>query len=171
MDDSAKKSVETTCLCASLADLAAVPMGGDGLDERVFATLDIVQDHGGRLWWLYLSRCSACGQNWLVAQEERIYDEYFLRRLDIEQAARIEADGLWPDDFITYERVLRTGRGLGNPCIYLDARSPALVETAKELREECPGITTEEIAHLLGMRPKQAERLLRPRRFFGLLRN
>ena len=28
------------CYCAYLPDLAAVPMGGDGLDERVFATVE-----------------------------------------------------------------------------------------------------------------------------------
>lgn len=49
------------CCCHSLADLAVVPMGGDGLDERVFATLEKICDHGGDLWWLYLSKCSACG--------------------------------------------------------------------------------------------------------------
>ena len=29
-------------------------MGGDGLDERVFATVEIVVDHGGDAWWLSL---------------------------------------------------------------------------------------------------------------------
>jgi hypothetical protein len=69
------------CCCRSLADLSVVPMGGDGLDERVFATLERTRDHGGALWWLYLSKCSACGQGWLVAQDERIYDNYYLKRL------------------------------------------------------------------------------------------
>jgi hypothetical protein len=35
-----------SCECLSLRDLAVVPMGGNGLDERVFATVKRVCDHG-----------------------------------------------------------------------------------------------------------------------------
>jgi len=147
------------CLCAFMPDLAVVPMGGDGLDEQVFASLEIVRDHGGALWWLYLSRCSACGQDWMVAQEERIYDDYYLRRLDREAAERIVAAGEWPDAFITYERVLKIGRSLSRLFTYLDPLSPALIDTARDLREARPDISILEISHLLGIPPGCAAQL------------
>ena len=83
-----------------MSDLAVVPMGGDGLDERVFASIMTVCDHGGDQWWLHLERCGACGQNWMIAQEERNYDDYYLRRLNAEVARQVECDGRWPAEFI-----------------------------------------------------------------------
>jgi hypothetical protein len=148
------------CCCASLQDLSAVPMGGDGLDERVFATLEIVSNHGGDLWWLYLSKCSACGQHWMVAQEERIFDEYFLRRLEESAAARIAAEGQWPAEFLTYEAVLKIGRSFGQPCIFFEALSPSLVATVHDLRKERPDITLREIADLVGVSRIHAALLL-----------
>lgn len=148
------------CCCASLQDLAVVPMGGEGMDERVFATLATVCEHGGDQWWLYLSKCSACGQTWMVAQEERIFDDFFLRRMTAEQARSICEDGSWPDEFLTYEALLKTGRDLSQPCIYLDSMSSALFATAEDLRKARPDITVEEVAYLLGITSKNARRLL-----------
>jgi hypothetical protein len=156
---SASARTEPGCRCASLADLAVVPMGGDGLDERIFATLENVRDHGGALWWLYLSKCGACGQHWMIAQEERIFDDYYLRRLDAAQAREIVSGGRWPEEFVTYERVLRIGRALSRPWIYLDDLSPALIATVQDLRKARPEITLNEIAHLLGVAPGHAARL------------
>lgn len=136
-------------------------MGGDGLDERVFATIDTVRSHGGAAWWLDLSQCRACGQNWMIAQEERIFDEYFMRRLDVDQAKRISSDGEWPAEFLTYERVLRTGYAMGiRPCIFSDQLAGSLVWTAEDLRKERPDISVEDIASLLGVTARQARRLL-----------
>jgi hypothetical protein len=149
------------CCCASLPDLAVVPMGGDGLDERVFATLEIVVNQGGDLWWLYLSECSACGQNWMVAQEERIFDEYLLRRLAVAEAQQIISEQRWPTEFMTYESVLRIGRTLSQGhVIFADALAHSLVWTAQDLRKERANITVEEIAHLLDVSPEHAARLL-----------
>jgi hypothetical protein len=149
-----------TCECITLPDMAAVPMGSDGLDERVFATLERVCVHGGSQWWLYLSKCAICGQNWMVAQDERIFDQYFLRRLEPTEAQHISAAGHWPTDFITYERVLSVGCALGRHWRFSDPLSPALVCTAKDLRKERPNITVEEIASLIGVSPAEADRLL-----------
>jgi len=135
-------------------------MGDDGLDERVFQTLDRIREPGGDLWWLYLSKCSACGQDWLVAQDERIYDNYYLKRINQAEARGIAEDNRWPDDFITYERVLKLGRALSRPWSFLDQRSPALVCTAEDLMRERPDITVEEIAYLLAIEPEVATRLL-----------
>src|SRR5207342_1474811 len=142
-------TTDRVCSCASLPDLAVVPMGGDGLDERVFATLENVANHGGELWWLYLSGCTACGQNWLVAQEERIFDEYLLRRQSVAEARQIISEQRWPDEFNTYERVLKLVRALSQShVVFADALSLSLVSTAHDLRKERANITVEEIAYL-----------------------
>jgi hypothetical protein len=134
-----------------LDDLAVVPMGGDDLDERVFATLDPILDHGQDLWWLYLSLCHGCRQHWLVAQESRIYDIFFLKRVAPETAEAIIESGKWPDDFSTYERVLTLGRTLCTPPRFLDPFAYSLQWTIEDLRKERPGITPREIAYLLGI--------------------
>lgn len=126
-------------------------MGGDDLDERVFATLERVCEHGQELWWLYLSRCLNCGQHWLVAQEERIYDEYFLKRLGPVAAEAVMVSGNWPDDIITYERVLALGRSLSTPPRFLDAFAYSLQCTVEDLRKERPAILPSDIAYLLGI--------------------
>ena len=96
----------------------------------------------------------------MVAQEERIFDEYFLRRLDDATARQISVEGRWPAEFLTYERVLKIGRTLSQPCIFFDALSSALVWTVKDLRNERPEITVDEIAYLLGVTSKNVNRLL-----------
>lgn len=135
-------------------------MGCDGLDERVFESLERTRDHGGDQWWLYLSRCSVCGQDWLVAQDERIYDNYYLKRLGPSEAKEIVEANCWPEDFMTYERVLRLGRTLSKAWTFFDPCSPSLVWTAEDLRKERPDITVEEIAYLLAMEPEGVARLL-----------
>ena len=95
-DVSRAEGMPARCLCSSLADLAAVPMGDEGLDELVFATLERVCEHGRKLWWLYASQCDVCGQHWLVAQDERIYDTYYLKRLSPAAAQDIIVSGNWP---------------------------------------------------------------------------
>jgi hypothetical protein len=148
------------CHCAALSDLAAVPMGGGGLDERVFATIELIRDHGGSQWWLNLSRCTACDQNWMIAQEERIFDEYLLRRVSEAEAGAILA-GHWPDDFMTYERVLEIGHIFATPCVFFDPFADSLIWSAHDLRRERPGITAAEVARLLGVTVENAGRLLR----------
>lgn len=150
-----------TCCCSSLSDLAAVPMGGNALDERVFATVENVRDHGGDAWWLHLSRCRVCGQDWMIAQEERIFDEHFLRRLDADEATRILTENEWPSEFLTYEQVLETGHALGiRPCVFLDQTDGSLVWTVEDLKKTRPDISAQRIAQLLGVPVGQAERIL-----------
>ena len=150
-----------SCECRLLPNLAAVAMGWDGLDKRVFATIDYLKWHGKHLWWLALAHCSACGQDWMIAQEERIYDTHYLIRVTSSEARQILAEDRWPDDFITYESVLRTGRSLDDPFRYLDPLSPSLVCTAEDLRSARPEISAAEIGDLLGISQVHAERLLR----------
>lgn len=153
-------SDDATCFCGSLPDLAVVPMGMDGLDERVFASLEQVIEHGGDQWWLYLSECLKCSQSWMIAQDERIYDNYYLRRIAPSVRQAIIDLGQWPDEFLTYEQVLRLGRAMSKPWTFLDPRSPGLVWTAEDLRRERPDISFDEIAYLLAISVSDATKLL-----------
>ncbi len=135
-------------------------MGGDGLDARIFATVETVRWHGGDQWWLHHAKCSACAQDWLIAQEERIYDEHFMRRLGPEEVQAIDA-GQWPDDFMTYERVLGVGRANGPACRLLDPMASSLIWTVEDLLKARPNITHVEIAELLGISVAHVERLVR----------
>jgi hypothetical protein len=152
--------IDTDCCCSVLPDLAVVPMGMDGLDERVLASLERIVEHGGDQWWLYVSRCDKCSQSWMIAQDERIYDNYYLRRLAPSVCQAIVEHAHWPGEFLTYEQVLRLGRTLSKPWTFLDPRSPGLVWTAEDLRRERPNITIDEIADLLAISVADAGRLL-----------
>lgn len=148
------------CLCADLPEEAHIPMGGDDLDQHFFATVERVKDHGGWQWWLYLARCSACAQDWLVAQEERIFDEYFLIKLGPDVAGLIESRGMWPEPFQTYEDVLTRGAKVARHCVFFDDLAASLVWSAQDLRAERPNITEPEIARLLGLELAQARRVI-----------
>ncbi|WP_443747188.1 hypothetical protein [Asticcacaulis solisilvae] len=139
-----------SCECVILPDLAVVPMGGDGLDQRFFATMKTFARHGPDLWWLYADRCKACGQAWMVAQEERIYDDYFIRRLTDEEVVSI-AKRVWPVDFLTYEKILVVGRRLSKACRFVDPLSYSLVDTARRLLADRPDMTVADLAGLLGV--------------------
>jgi hypothetical protein len=150
-------SKNSSC-CERFPDLAVVPMGGEGLDERTFASFEHICDHSAKLWWLSISRCTLCGQNWMVAAEERIYDDYFLRRVSVTETNEA-IEHRWPNDFLTYESVLKVGSTLSNPCMFMDPRDKCLARTVAELRNERADITPEEIALLFGIPPKSAKRL------------
>lgn len=95
----------------------------------------------------------------MIAQDERIHDNFYLKRLDGEAMREIVDHSRWPDDFIRYEQVLRLGRQSGKIAQFLDPRSPALVETARDLRRERPEISIEDIAYVLAIPVKSAARL------------
>lgn len=149
------------CCCPELDDLVIVGMGDpEGLDERIFKSLDIVKDHGDPQWWLYASKCSVCGQSWMVAQDERVHDNFCLKRLDESVMGGIVGRSEWPEDFLHYERVLRIERQAGKIAQFLDPHSPALIDTVTELRRERPDISVDDIAYALAVSPKSAGRLV-----------
>jgi len=149
------------CICASLSDLAHIAMGdSQQRDEKFLATIEEVLRAGEGLWWLYLGKCRVCAQDWLVAQEERIYDEHFLKRLQPVAAARILATGKWPDTFISYERLLRVGKSLATPCRFLNSMAASLLWTVEDLRKERPNISAAEIGGLLGVSEEHAAKLI-----------
>jgi hypothetical protein len=140
--------------------MAVVPMGGDGLDERVFATLERVAEHGGAQWWLYASKCSQCGQTWMVAQDERIHDNFYLKRIGAEVLSDIVGADRWPVDFATFEQVLRLGQQTGLMCRFADDEDPTLAATVVDLCQERPAIKADEIAELLNIPVEAAKQLL-----------
>ncbi|WP_086735002.1 hypothetical protein [Erythrobacter colymbi] len=151
-------SVERSCECSTLGDFAVVGMGGDGRDERVFSTLMEVAKHGGDAWWLYASRCSACGQDWMIAQEERIHDNFYFKRLTAGELKMIEEQGAWPPDFVRFEDVIRLGPHHGQVARFFDTND--LTDTVKELMEVRSDISASEIAYMFVLSEREAERLM-----------
>lgn len=135
-------------------------MGGDGLDEKVFATIERVRDYGRDKWWLHLSKCRSCGQYWMVAQEERIFDEHFLRRLDKGDADLIVGNDRWPTEFLTYEDVLSVGSRFSKPCRFFELLAPSLVFTVEDLIKNRPTITAPEVGYLIGLSEQEAAYLM-----------
>ena len=142
---------DSDCRCGGLSDVDNIPMGFDGDDERFFATVNRIQDHGGTQWWLYLSQCESCGQHWVIAQEERIFDEYLVRRITKTDAQAIVSKGDWPNEFLQYEKVLRTLRTRSSYPIWFDLNDSPLARTITELRQENPDLSIVEAAELIGV--------------------
>jgi hypothetical protein len=149
------------CECLPLPDRTIIPMGCDGLDKRFFATVQEIRSYERNLWWLHLSHCKVCGQNWMIAQEERIYDDYMVKRLTEEEASLIIHTDKWPDDFLTYEKVLKVGQALSKACRFFDPMSYSLIDTVKDLRRDRPEITTAEMATLLGITAEHVNELIK----------
>jgi hypothetical protein len=120
-------------------------------DELVLPKLEKVADAGRSLWWLSYRRCAPCGRHWLVAQEERINDVFVIREMSDDEARDIQQCGIWPDDFNRYETLLRLGQEAGHSARFMDSRCATLQRTAKNLIDDRPEITDEEIADLLNV--------------------
>lgn len=146
------------CECGRLDDPAIVGMGHH---EEVFRTLDQVRHRGSPWWWLLSFQCRACGQNWLVASEERQNDVYILRRLDEATADRITTENVWPPDFDRYETLLEIGRAAGRWARFVDVNDSPLLVTITDLARERPGIRVSELASLLNLDPTVAGELAR----------
>lgn len=150
-----------SCLCLQLEDLAVVGMGGpNGFGGRVFSTLKEVRKHGGPQWWLYASTCSACGQGWMIAQDDRVHDNFIMRRIESKTIYQIVKDGDWPDYFQRCEEVLRIESKSGKVAHFLNPQDPALFATAYDLRCERPDISIEDIAFALAISTESARHLL-----------
>ena len=145
-----KLDSQRSCECPKVRDLDFIPMGFDGEDERFFANLTEILRYGEKKWWLYISECSRCGTLWMVGQDDRYYDDYFLNRISRDQLSRAEK-GEWPELFLTQERLLAIGRDLSSAPVYVDADSPSLKWTVEDLLKERPAITDSEIADILGI--------------------
>jgi hypothetical protein len=118
-------------------------------------TLDLyeqIKERGEPYWWLYAARCTSCGTNWLVAQEERQNDVILLRRLTAAELDDIVTRDQWPSDFDQYETLLRLGRAAGHNVRWADPIGDSSVEwTMADLARQRPGISVAELAELLDL--------------------
>ncbi|MEZ5709456.1 MAG: hypothetical protein R3E02_08740 [Blastomonas sp.] len=147
------------CECPKIKDLSAVPMGADFYFEKVFETLAKDVEFGEEKWWLYISTCSVCQTHWLIAQDDRIYDDFFMKRISAEELEAAKA-GRWPATFSTYENVLASGRKASNPPRFFEKFAASLIWTVQDLCRERPEIGSQEIAYLLGLSDDHAAKLL-----------
>ncbi|MBO9581274.1 MAG: hypothetical protein J7498_10330 [Sphingobium sp.] len=156
----------SACECLALRDRCAVPMGGRELEdgqyyhEKVFSTLNEVISFGPEKWWLYISKCGQCETAWVVAQDDRIYDEFFMVRIGPAELTGALA-GAWPDDFQSYEQVMAAGVKFSYPPRFLDPLAGSLQWAVEDLRRERPDISIDEMAALLGLTPEHIGLLLR----------
>ena len=137
-----------TCQCSSLNDLAVIDMGEH---DDVFATLIEVSKRGEPWWWLRLSKCTACSQHWLIAQEERHNDVFILRRLPEAVAIGVLTENKWPDEFDKYGTLLEIGRRAGKRVTFLSPEDSTLQLTVEDLAREAPGIRVSRLALLLNL--------------------
>jgi hypothetical protein len=135
------------CRCGELQDVFDIGMGQE---EDVFKTFDRKAEFGEECWWLSLFSCSSCKQNWLVASEQRIYDVWFLKRLESPVAKNITHRGQWPNSFRSYAELLKLANERGHNVRYLEPlESLELYWTIVDLALAKPGISSSELAELL----------------------
>lgn len=159
-------TLDETCECRSIRDLASIPMGGEELAdgrfyfEKLFDSLNEIASYGPDKWWLSIYRCNQCDQNWMAAQEERIYDEFLFQRISASQAQQV-LQGEWPDTFWTYEKTLAAARKFSEAPQFFDPMAYSLQFTVDDLLKDRPGITESEIANLLGLSARHCARLVK----------
>ncbi len=137
--------VGENCRCLAVRDLDNIEMGGDWFFEKFFATLTKLASPPTKQWWLYISRCNACCTNWLVAQEERIHDQFYVERISDRVVQKAKA-GIWPDRFRTYADVLDMGVKLGvSEARFVDPMSGSLQVTVEELLQTVLTISAREV--------------------------
>ena len=143
----AREASNLRCECITLPDLADVDMGE--ASDIALRTFEERATRGDPFWWLAADQCSECGQWWLVAQEERQNDVFFLKRLSLEEGEKVIKEHWWPEDFDKYEKLLRLGRERGHSVRFVDSFDSSLFWTVADLARERPGIKVSELAELL----------------------
>lgn len=145
----ARSATVMACECVTLADTAVIDMANPG------HALDHLREEavrGDPYWWLSLSRCTACGTSWLVAQEERQNDVFILRRITAAEAKAAVTERRWPSYLDSYATLLRIGRDAGHSAVFADpVADSSLAWTMGDLARERPGITVGELAALLNL--------------------
>jgi hypothetical protein len=139
--------ISVSCGCNRLGDLSFIGMGEE---EAIFLTLERQKDFGDDRWWLSLFECRECNQTWLVACEQRIYDVYFLRRLNKVDSIRIVSEEYWPDYFKSYSDLLRQAVEFGCCVRYFDPlNSLEIYWTIVDIALAKPGVAISELSELL----------------------
>ncbi|SHM91978.1 hypothetical protein [Roseibium suaedae] len=93
-------------------------------------------------FWLHRFRCNSCGDKWLMAAEEIIYDTWIIER---------ESE-LIPDIFLTYQDLMEFNKSTGiqiryeNP--YISMEIPSAIQI---LKEEDKSISNERLSNIIGV--------------------
>lgn len=95
------------CECHTLSHTARIDMG---YHEGVFKSLKEVASYGEPLWWLWLAKCSVCGQDWMIGNEERANDVFLMKRMTGSEATQVMSHNQWPDDFKEYDQLIQIDR-------------------------------------------------------------
>jgi hypothetical protein len=149
---------EYQCACIKMPDNYIIGMGSD--EDEYLNTFEEIKKRGNPFWWLYLSNCTVCNTYWLIAQEEKINDDYCLKRLDLDEVSEIINLNKWPNVFDHYENLLKLEKEFGHSVRFIDPLCSSLKETTFDLLNERPSITAIEISDLLNVEMEHAKILL-----------
>ena len=156
----AREASNLRCECITLPDLADLGMGEEAT-RIVLRTLETQARQGPALWWLSAEQCTECEQWWLMATDSRLNDVFLLKRLSPKEGEQILKEHQWPEDFDSFEKLLRLGRARGHNRRFIYPLDSALIWTAADLARERPGIRVSESAKLLNLDIHRAEKVAR----------
>jgi hypothetical protein len=145
------------CICIQLPDLTVIDMEPDVI--KAMETFKRFNVRGEPYWWLYAVDCSACGQAWLVAQDESHNDVFCLNRLTNAARTEIVTAGQWPAIFDRYDDVKLFGLKTGGRLHSGDSDYSPLVWIITRLAKNHPGIRVSEIADILVLEMSFAQSL------------
>ena len=145
------------CECLLLSDDNVTHMGSE-LDEKVFATLDKIKSYGQSKWWLDYFKCKICNQPWLVAEDQRINDVNYLKRITTSDEEGIINNNAWPPYFQTYAELFKIAKKYNIKVRWLDHAS-SLEWAVEDMIAENKHITVKEIAYLLDIKIKLAKKI------------
>jgi hypothetical protein len=94
----------------------------------------------------------------MIAQEERVHDNYYLKRLSADQIMAIVERADWPRDFLRFEDVIKLGPDNNKVALFFDTND--LTDTVKELIEARNDISAAEVAYLFCLSDGEAQRLM-----------
>jgi hypothetical protein len=156
----AREASNLRCECITLPDLADLGMGEEATSIAL-RTFETQARQGPALWWLSAEQCTECEQWWLMATDSRLNDVFLLKRLSPKEGEQILKEHQWPEDFDSFEKLLRLGRARGHNWRFMDPLDPSLIWTAAGLARERPGIGVAELAKLLNLDIPHAEHVAR----------
>jgi hypothetical protein len=158
MENSQQNTQASSCMCASLSDLAVVDMGDES--EKVLLTFEELRKRGKPYWWSAVYQCRQCQQAWLLGQESRINDVYCLYKLDNMMLEGLLTNNRWPSIFDHYEDLLRIGGEAGKHVRFFEPlKSKSLRWTMVDLATARPGISISKLAELLNLDLDEAEEI------------
>lgn len=139
-----------SCKCIQFKDLEVLTMNAESCE--LISTLIKVIDRGMPYWWLSLQKCNQCMEYWLLAQEERINDNFILKRLSKDIVEKVIDNKEWPDLFNDYADLLKIGNEESKCFTFVEPlKSPSIFYTIVDLAKCQPKISVSELSKLLNL--------------------